>query len=242
LGTVDALEWSDSATSGFYPLYAVWNNGLRVTATGGEDSISSLHRSKLIGSYRTYVYTGNLGLNMDAWFTGLKRGRAFVSSGPLLEMQVGNSLPGDTVQLPVSGGEIKISGRLRSITELEEVTLVCNGELVQTFPLGRNRNSMDISFEHSIERSGWCHLRTEGARNQRFPLDVGYAQAFTNPIWFQVGDQPIRNPQSVDYAIRWIDKLQELADAWPGWRSETEKVHVFAQFEEARQVYRGKLN
>ena len=82
LGTTDALEWSDSATSGFYPLYAVWNNGLRVTATGGEDSISSLHRSKLLGSYRTYVYTGNLGLNMDAWFTGLKRGRAFVSSGP----------------------------------------------------------------------------------------------------------------------------------------------------------------
>lgn len=242
LGTADALEWSDSATSGFYPLYAVWNNGLRVTATGGEDSISSLHRSKLIGSYRTYVYTGNLGLNMDAWFTGLRRGRAFVSSGPLLEMQVGNSLPGDTIQLPVSGGEIKISGRLRSITELEEVMLVCNGELVQTFPLGRNRNSMDISFEHSIERSGWCHLRTEGERNQRFPLDVGYAQAFTNPIWFQVGDQPIRNPQSVDYAIRWIDKLQALANAWPGWRSETEKAHVFAQFEEARQVYRGKLN
>ena len=56
LGTADALEWSDSATSGFYPLYAVWNSGLRVTATGGEDSISSLHRSKLIGSYRTYVY------------------------------------------------------------------------------------------------------------------------------------------------------------------------------------------
>ena len=242
LGTADALEWSDSATSGFYPLYAVWNNGLRVTATGGEDSISSLHRSKLIGSYRTYVYTGNLGLDMDAWFNGLKRGRAFVSSGPLLEMQVGNSLPGDTIQLPDSGGEVTISGRLRSITELEEVALVCNGKLVETFPLRGNKNSLDIAFEHSIDRSGWCHLRTEGERDQRFPFDVGYVQAFTNPIWFQVGDQPIRNPQSVDYAIRWIDKLQALADAWPGWRSETEKAHVFGQFEEARQVYRSKLN
>jgi len=242
LGTTDALEWSDSATSGFYPLYAVWNNGLRVTATGGEDSISSLHRSKLLGSYRTYVYTGNLGLNMDAWFTGLKRGRAFVSSGPLLEMQVGTSLPGDTVQLPPGGGEVTITGQLRSITELEELALVCNGELVQTFPLRRIDNSLDIDFDHSIERSGWCHLRTEGDSDKRFPLDVGYAQAFTNPIWFQVGDEPIRNPQSVDYAIRWIDKLQELADAWPGWRSEPEKAHVFGQFEQARQVYRSKLN
>ncbi|MEX0964859.1 MAG: CehA/McbA family metallohydrolase [Pseudohongiellaceae bacterium] len=242
LGTTDALEWSDSATSGFYPLYAVWNNGLRVTATGGEDSISSLHRSKLVGSFRTYVYTGNLGLDMDAWFSALKRGRAFVSSGPLLEIQVGTALPGDTVQLPASGGEVTISGRLRSITDLQELALVCNGELVQTFPLRRNAKRLDISFEHRIERSGWCHLRTEGEESERFPLDVGYAQAFTNPIWFQVGEQPIRNPHSVDYAIRWIDKLQELADAWPGWRSESEKAHVFAQFEEARQVYRSKLN
>lgn len=242
LGTTDALEWSDSATAGFYPLYAVWNNGLHVTATGGEDSISSLHRSKLVGSFRTYVYTGNLGLEMDAWFDGLKRGRAFVSSGPLLEMQVGNALPGDTVTLPAGGGEVTINGRLRSITDLEELVLVCNGDIVETFPLRRDARSLDISFEHSIERSGWCHLRTEGDTENRFPLDVAYAQAFTNPVWFQVGDEAIRNPQAVDYALRWIDKLQELADAWPGWRSESEKAHVFAQFDEARAVYRSKLN
>lgn len=240
LGTADALEWSDAATSGFYPLYAVWNNGLRITATGGEDSISSLHRSKLVGSFRTYVYTANSGLSMEAFFDGLRRGRAFVSSGPLLEMQVGSSLPGDTVALPAEGGEVTISGRLRSVTELEEVALFCNGDLMETFPLRRNRNSLDISYEITIRRSGWCHLRTEGSAEDRFPMDVGYVQAFTNPIWFQVGDQPIQNPQAVDYAIQWIDKLEQLADAWPGWRSETEKQHVFAQFEQARQVYRSK--
>ena len=242
LGTTDALEWSDSGTAGFYPLYAVWNNGLHVTATGGEDSISSLHRSKLLGSFRTYVYTGNAGLDMDAWFDGLLAGRAFVSSGPLLEMQIGTALPGDTIDLPASGGMVSITGQLRSITELNEVALVCNGELVETFSLGRNRNSLDLSYELNIERSGWCHLRTEGDASERFPMDVIYAQAFTNPIWFQVGDEPIRNPQSTDYALRWIDKLQQLADAWPGWRSETEKAHVFGQFEQARQVYRSKLD
>ncbi|HIN10126.1 MAG TPA: hypothetical protein EYM63_00745, partial [Acidobacteria bacterium] len=29
LGTTDAVEWSDASRAGFYPLYAVWNNGLR---------------------------------------------------------------------------------------------------------------------------------------------------------------------------------------------------------------------
>jgi len=242
LGATDALEWSDANRAGFYPLYAVWNTGLRITATGGEDSISSLHRSKLVGSFRTYVYTGNSGLNMEAWFDAMKRGRAFVSSGPLLEMSVDGALPGDTIDLPASGGLVTVTGKLRSITALNDVALVCNGEEVERFNVGRTGRSLDFSYELDVERSGWCHLRTEGDPEDRFPLDVAYAQAFTNPVWFSVGDEPIRNPQSVDYALQWIDKLQDLADAWPGWRSESERAHVFAQFEQARDVYRARLN
>lgn len=242
LGTTDALELSDASRAGFFPLYAVWNNGLHVTATGGEDSISSLHRSKLVGSVRTYVNTGDQGLDMDAWFAALKQGRAFVSSGPLLELEVGSALPGDTVQLDSSGGEITILGRLRSVTPLEEVWLVCNGQTIETFPLRGDQLSLDFTYELRVEDSGWCHLRTEGEANQRFPMDVTYVQAFTNPVWLQVGDEAIRNPEAVVYALSWIDKLQELASAWPGWRSETERAHVFAQFDQAREVYRSKLN
>jgi len=238
LGTTDALEWSDSNRAAFYPLYAVWNNGLRITATGGEDSISSLHRSKLVGSFRTYVYTGNLGLDKDAWFDGLTRGRAFVSSGPLLEMEIGTSMPGDTISLPAAGGEVTIKGRLRSITDLDDVALVCNGEEVERLPLRRNRNSLDITYRLTVTRSGWCHLRTEGKPEDRFPMDVDYVQAFTNPIWFDVGGQPINNPDAAEYGLRWIDNLQSQADAWPGWRSEAEKAHVFGQFDQARAVYR----
>jgi hypothetical protein len=53
-----------------------------------------------------------------------------------------------------------------------------------------------------------------------------------------VGDQPIRHRASAEYALKWIDNLQTQAEAWPGWRSQREKDHVYAQFEEARAVYR----
>jgi hypothetical protein len=52
-----------------------------------------------------------------------------------------------------------------------------------------------------------------------------------------VGDQNIRNRASADYFIRWIDKLKAMAGEWPWWRSQAERDHVFAQFEEARSVY-----
>ena len=46
LGTTDAIEWSAAGRAGFFPLYALWNNGLKVTAVGGEDSISNLQNEQ----------------------------------------------------------------------------------------------------------------------------------------------------------------------------------------------------
>jgi hypothetical protein len=238
LGTTDAVEWSDASRAGFYPLYAVWNNGLRITATGGEDSISNLHRSKLVGSVRTYVHTGDRGLDMEAWFDGLRAGRAFVSSGPLVDLTIDGRFPGEEVLLPVDGGTVEIKGRVQSVTELDRIFLVCNGETTDVVPMMGDRRRATFTLRHQVRRSGWCHLRAEGATGDRFPMDVAYVQAFTNPVWIQVGDQLIRDAAAADYGLRWIDTLQEMADAWPGWRAQKERDHVFAQFDEARAIYR----
>ena len=238
LGTTDALEWSDANRAGFVPLYAAWSNGLRVTATGGEDSLSNLHRSKLVGSIRTYVYTGARGLDTHAWFEGLRDGRAFVSSGPLVELTVNGHMPGDDVLLP-AGGAVDVTGHVRSVTTLDAVFVVCNGETVVDIPLDGQRLAVDFSRQVTIDRSSWCHLRAEGSRSERFPLDVAYVQGFTNPVWITVGDAPVRDAAAAEYGVRWVDKLEALAAAWPGWRSEKERSHVFAQFEEARAVYLG---
>ena len=238
LGTTDAVEWSGAGRAGFFPVYAAWNNGLRVTAVGGEDSISNLHASKLVGSVRTYVHTGERGLAMDSWFDGLRAGRAFVSTGPLVELTVNGAIPGETVDLRDGGGTVEIRGWVRSITPIDRLLLVWNGQVIEEVPVIGDRHETELSRTLPVTGSGWYHLRVEGRPDERFPLDAGFAQAFTNPVWVTVGGRPVRSQASAEYALRWIDTLQELADAWPGWRSERERAHVFAQFEEAREVYR----
>ena len=238
LGTTDAVEWSNAGRSGFYPLYAVWNNGLRVTAVGGEDSISSMHQSKLVGSARTYVHTGALGLDLDAFFEQLQKGHAFVSTGPMVELTINRRIAGEEVRLPAGGGEVEVSARIRSITPLTTASLVFNGEVVEQVALAPDRMSADFTKTLAVTRSGWYHLRVEGAESERFPLDTSFAQAFTNPVWITVGGQPVRHRASAEYALKWIDNLQTQAEAWPGWRSPREKAHVYAQFDEARAVYR----
>ena len=237
LGTTDAVEWSDAGTAGFHPWYAVLNNGLRVTAVGGEDSISSMHASKLVGSSRTYVYTGERGLDADAWFEGLRKGRAFVSTGPLVELTVNGRIPGEEVALSAAG-EVEIDARVRSIVALEKVTLLFNGEPVETLQLAPDRKSADFSKRLKVERSGWYHVRAEGRREERRPLDTSFPQGFTNPVWVTVGGRAVRSRAAAEYCLKWIDKLQQLAEPWPGWRSQKEKDHVYAQFNEARAVYR----
>ncbi len=193
LGATDALEWSNSGRGGFYPWYAVLNNGLRITAVGGEDSISSMHASKLVGSARTYVHTGDRGLDADAWFEHLRKGHAFVSTGPIVELTVNGRLPGETVALPASGADVEIAARVRSITPLETVTLVFNGDVVEKVALSANAKSADFKKTLHVTRSGWYHLRAEGSPSQRYPLDTTFAQAFTNPVWIRVGERPVRS-------------------------------------------------
>jgi hypothetical protein len=238
LGTTHALEWSSANRAGFHPWYAALDAGLRVTATGGEDSISNLHRSKLVGSFRTYVHTGDRGLDMEAWFEGLRAGRAFVSSGPLLRLEVEGRGPGETLQLERGGARVKVLAEVDSITPLERVELIWKGEVVRELELAPDRRSARFEEALAVDASGWYHLRAEGSPEERYPLDVAWAQGFTNPVFVEVGGRPVRSRAAAEYGLRWLDRLQQLAAQEPGWRSDAERAHVFAQIEEARQRFR----
>ncbi|MGB0543218.1 MAG: CehA/McbA family metallohydrolase [Longimicrobiales bacterium] len=236
LMTTDAVEWSTSQT-GWPPLYAVWSNGLKPALVGGEDSISNLHITPLVGSVRTYVHIPDDELTMHGWFEGMKNGHAFMSNGPLIEFDIEGRIPGETVSISV-GDDVVASLEVTSITPLERAELVFNGEVIASIPFSGDRRG--LSFERSFRPSGsgWYHVRVNGARGESFPMDIPWVQAATNPVWIEVDGAPVRSVAAADYALRWIDKLQEMAEEWAYWRSDAEKTHVYRQFEEARDVYR----
>ena len=186
---------------------------------------------------RTYVRTPDGELTMDGWFQGLRDGHAYVSSGPLIDFTIDGMGPGDDLSLD-GPGEVQLRGRVWGVVPMVRAELVRNGEVVRSWEFTGDRKELMIDDRLTVSGSGWVHLRVEGAPGDSWPLDTSYPQAFTNPVWITVGGRPIRSAAASDYAIRWIDKLQAMADEWPGWRSEREREHVFAQFEQAREVYR----
>jgi len=238
LMTTDAVEWSTSQ-DGWPPLYAAWNNGLRPALVGGEDSISDLHTTPLVGSVRTYVKIPDDEFTAEAWMEGMKGQHAFMTNGPLVEFEIDGRIPGETIQVS-RGDEVVASLEVFSITPLTRAEIVFNGEVIASIPFSGDRTRLSLERSFRPERSGWYHVRVNGAPGESFPMDIAWVQAATNPIWVIADGRPVRSVEAADYSIAWIDRLQEMADAWPYWRSDAERAHVFGQFEDAREVYRDR--
>jgi hypothetical protein len=104
-------------------------------------------------------------------------------------------------------------------------------------PLSEDKRGARIQKTVQIDRSAWFSLTAEGPAGSH-PMDALFPQAATSAIRVYVGDRKIRSYESSDYFIRWIDKLQRMAEVWPGWRSSRERDHVLGQFREASAIYR----
>lgn len=235
LGTAVYHELMTQANlAGFRVWHHVLNNGFRIAAVGGEDSITDLHRRALIGQNRSYAYLGSK-LSWEGWLEAIRKAKMFVTNGPLLEFSVNDQIAGGEVRLSASGGKVTLRGQIQSIVPIEKIEIVFRGRVVEAISPGDGR-LVQFTREVPVSESGWFTLQVSGSRPIH-PVDDSYPQATTNPVWVLLGDRPVRSAESARYFIRWIDKLAGLANDHPGWRSAAEKKHVLEQFSEARKVY-----
>ena len=191
------------------------NNDLRVTPTGGEDSISNLHISKPVGSVRTYAYLGSE-FTASKWLTTLRKGTTFFTIGPLLEFEINGKKPGEAIQLESQGGRVKVNARVWSIVPLSRVVIYRNGQPFRTLSIDNrvwaagsevvSKPCAEFKGEIDANESAWYSLYAEGPYSEL--LDVSMPQAGTNAIRVYVGDQKIRSPESAQYFVRWIDQFE----------------------------------
>ncbi len=211
------------------------NCGFRVTASGGEDSITGLHRTPAIGAARMYAYLGDR-LAWDRWVDAVRDGRTFVTNGPLVQLALDGELPGGEIRLPPGGGAVQVEARLESAFPVDRLELVRNGEPVREIELGADGRSAALRASVAVDASGWYTLRarTDGPV---FPIDDTHLYAETGPVYVYCGDEPIRSAEDARYFVRWIDDIARQAREHPGWRSAAEREHVLGQFDEARAVF-----
>ncbi len=211
------------------------NCGFKVTASGGEDSISNLHRTPVIGAARTYAYLGDR-LTWDRWVEAIRKGRTFVTNGPLVQLTINGEIAGSEVRLPPEGGGIEVDAHMETTFPVEKLELIRNGEVLESIPLRNGGRLGALRKRFTVERSGWYTLRATTGKPV-LPIDDTHLYAETGPVYVYCGTQPIRSAEDAEYFIRWIDNVAQQAREHPGWRSQAELEHVLGHFEEARMIF-----
>lgn len=206
LGDVGGLElaclWSDElGTSELW--YRLLDLGIPVAPTAGSDAMPNLFRIMAIGSTRVYVKTEGP-LTFASYLEGLRAGRSFVTTGPMLTLTAGGSGPGGVVTSR-PGSEVECLVELTSATPVERVELLVNGRVVWT-ERGLDRpGSRQYRARVRVPAGGWVAARAAGGPAV-WPVMDSYPFAHTAPVWF--GSVASRDPEaarrSASDLLRWL--------------------------------------
>ncbi len=146
---------------GLQTYYALLNCGFRLQPTAG--TASGVHPVPL-GFGRVYVFLEN-GFDYDDWIDGLRRGRSFVTTGPMLTVTCNGQRPGASVELEQHGAAtVHVRGTARSLDPLQRVEFIVNGSVLRAESPDATRGPSG-AFEHSIDtrlrlsEGGWLAVR-----------------------------------------------------------------------------------
>jgi len=236
LERIDTLDVMGFGYAASVPLwYRVLNCGFRVPAAAGTDCFLNRINSSPPGWGRCYVRLSN-GLDYKAWIDGQRAGRSFISNGPMLELAVGDSAPGDTIKLSTPRA-VRIRVRGWSQAPLEKLELIHNGRVVANGQLSADKLELTLNQELHLDRTGWVAARVSGPPAPDFAF--GPQQAHANPVYVELAGSDLDSKEDAEYFLAWIGRLE--ADLNRRDRMHTGKDHVAMQLKAAKDVYQRLL-
>jgi hypothetical protein len=130
---------------------------------------------------------------------GQRRGRVFVSNGPLLRVQANGEYPGEVFQIPAQGElKLKLTGKLDSSDAIRVVEIVRNGAVVQSIPISKlNQGGQFATL--TFKESGWFLVRAVADVPETFCF------ASTAPFYVEAPGQPARvSRESARFFLKWV--------------------------------------
>ena len=218
--------------------YGLLNCGFRLPAVGATDACPNRLGGLPAGGFRTWVCSGEGPVDPAAWLEGLRAGRSFVSSGPVIpEFAVFDRSMGDSLFL--CRGDWTVYGTIsaRSRRPIGLVEIVRNGETAIAWELPPGTCRIDTCFYLPVDESSWVAARVSGAGGGW--LDPGGADvAHTNPVWLPMGGERVAEWRDASGFVSWLDDLETLARAEGDWPAAGDSVAFFAGLDAGREWYR----
>lgn len=229
-GGVDEWGWLQF---GFENYYTLLNCGFRLAPTAG--TASGVHPVPL-GFSRVYVHLDGP-FDGQAWIEGLRQGRSFVTTGPMLFAQFRGAHPGHIFAEPtVAPRTYPLQVTTLSEQPLSRIDVIVNGRQVMEWQPAADRNAQgaftsDRTVEVPLDASSWiavrCFQHGEDGR-VRF--------AHTAPWHVEMGGLPVQ-PRREEVAYL-LHRMDAEIDRNRGVLSQP----ALDEFIEARQIFQALMD
>ena len=169
-GLVDFIEILQNGMLPTDQWYGYLNMGIKLWPEAGSD----FPYMDLPGVVRNYVHVDGP-FNIDAWFAAFRKGRVFVSNGPLVSLKVDDHEMGDEFRVD-RGATVRVAADARlnpDFGPLERLELVVSGDVVQTVPGGGDR--AELKRDLRIDRGVWIAVRAYGPGTEPRNLRVAHS-------------------------------------------------------------------
>jgi TolB protein len=237
LGDVDTIElaclWSDElGTADAW--YRLLNVGVPIAPSAGTDAMVDFFRTMAIGTTRVYVKVPGQ-ITLDGYLAGLKAGRSFVTTGPLLQFTVGGHEPGDVVTPSTDSTPWQL--HVASSVPFERVEILVNGRVVWAGDGLKQAGTQIYRGTVDAPAGGWIAARVHGGVIA-WPAMDSYPFAHTAPLWFgAIGTtDPVAARIAAKELLSALDVSEQRIKQSYG---ETPTPALLARITEARQKLEG---
>jgi putative membrane-bound dehydrogenase-like protein len=216
--------------------YAMLNIGYRLPIVGASDYPAC----RVLADCRTYVHIPhpadsprNDPPTFDRWLEGAAAGRSFVTTGPLLRLELDGHKPGDVIAHSGKGPHrlgvaIALSGYVPASVKIQ---IIANGKVVRELALKDGKPAgLDIRFSSlvDIETSSWIAARAFSTSMSGLPD----SEAHTNPIYVDIDGKAPHDRAALDRLVARIDGQMALHRK----RDFAEKAKVLDEFQNSRDI------
>jgi hypothetical protein len=241
MGKIDAVElvpFGDNFnTTRFLDWYRYLNCGYRVPAVGGTDKAGAYIP---VGAIRTYAYLGQEQFDYANWVKAVRQGNTFMTTGPLLLLQVDGHPPGDEIKLGAGGGTVEVQVEAKGSIPFHQLEVVLNGQVVCSREDQAGTRQMALKEKVKVSGSGWlaarCASRLRLVTVRRFGI-----QAHTSPVYLSVPGQELFSPTAAVYMLTLIEGVRTYVEELATRPDADQYARILNFYREAREHLEQRL-
>ncbi len=217
--------------------YHYLNCGFRLAVSSGSDKMAM---NPPMGSARVYAKAAGA-LTYDSWIEGIRKGRTFISTYPLLEFSVNGKEAGENIALPAGKAQLQVKARARSLEAYDVLEILVNGKVVRTVkPQGPDFEAV-FNGAVEVERGGWIAARAHGRKMLPYGATWWKMPVFahTSPVYLEMPGRPAEARASAAILLEQLGYLKRWAETQANFPTPANRAETLSLIAQAEAKYRG---